>query len=129
MTVNIAHLLGINKLEYLNHKADQFNTWCTNIAEEIYLPKRILQENAALYQWYSATWDKQITYFFLPDVQQYIAANVKGGFAYQPLFNSEVVAPITKIYPSVIIDKLKKEHYAKITHLSKNKSVERINEK
>jgi len=128
MEINIAQVLGINKLEYLNYRADQFNIWCTMVAEGIYLPKRILQESTSLYNWYCKTWDNQITYFFLPDTQVYLIAKIKDALAYQSLFTSEVVTPIQKIYPSAIIDQLKKEHYAKVNSLSKNKAIASSNE-
>lgn len=118
--LKITNILGINKLEYLNYKTDQFNSWCTNAAEGIYIPKIDLQTNAALLAWFSYEWDKQINYFYLPDIKEYLEANIVDPEAYQKLFVCEVVTPIQKVYPSAIIDRLKKAHYAKINSRKEN---------
>ena len=117
MKVEIYKILGMSKLAYADFVNKQFNDWCMPVANSHYLPQRELLINQQLYNWFITNWDKRIVIPFLIENEMYIMAGVVAPEHYQILFNYliEATTSIYHIYPSVIIKKIKKAHYDKIS--------------
>ncbi|HCY83160.1 MAG TPA: hypothetical protein DHV22_16935 [Xanthomarina gelatinilytica] len=78
---------------------------------------RELQKNAALYNWFIKQWDKRIIETFLTENKVYIMAGVQDPKTYYDLFLDLLNTPysLKRIYPSVLIKSIKKEHYKSLS--------------
>lgn len=123
MKVVIYKVLGLTKLGYINYVDRQFNDWCGPIAAAYYLPLRELTANVQLYNWFMANFNQRVITPFLKDTETYIMAGVEAPDIYMDLFNENLLSEtgIYSIYPSAIINNIKKHHNEKTIASKENK--------
>lgn len=109
----IAKLLGVSKLDFVNYQTQEFSIWCVMHAKKNFIPSRLLDTNEGLFNWYCGNWEVRLN-TFLDEHKDYIDAGVVNSDVYLDLFNDAVPLALQKVYPTTLLEEIKKQHYETI---------------
>jgi hypothetical protein len=116
MKVQINQVIGLNKMQYINMVDGQFNVWCEELSNTMYVPMRELQTNIKLYNWFVKQWERRIVQPFLQENNGLLLDGVKAPETYNELFFDIVLSKngMQGIYPGPIVKDIKTNHYKSI---------------
>lgn len=109
----ISKLIGVSKLDFVNYQSQEYANWCVTYAQKNFIPSRLLDINEALFNWYCLNWDNKLK-LFLNENKDYIEAGVVDEDSYFRLFYDCVPKSLLLVYPTTIIERIKKQHYETI---------------
>lgn len=109
----IAKLLEVSKLDFVNYQTQEYSIWCVQYAQKNFIPSRLLDTNEGLFNWYCANWEVRLK-AFLDEHKDYIDAGVIDAEAYFDLFKDAVPLALLEVYPTTLLEKIKKQHYETI---------------
>lgn len=114
--VQINQVLGLNKLQYINLVANQFNTWCEYLSNTYFVPMREFQTNPMLFNWFNKQWETRIVKPFLEENKGLIADGIKDTDTFFDLFTDILESPngMVGIFPQPIVKSIKQQHYKSI---------------